>query len=171
MEMVEQIDKALWMADGEIVRFLGFPFPTRSVIARLAGHDLWGWAPVTLTPDLHSDLDRLGCVRHLASPNKMHHLYLKDWSKAYPQAQLWGPQSTIRERPDVKFREALEDCVPSDWGPTSTWHGSRARWMKFVFFHGSSHAVMVADLIARFVRVSRKNTAVGGSFRWRGSWE
>jgi hypothetical protein len=102
MELVEQIDKALWIADGEIVRFLDFPFPTRSVIARLAGGDLWGWAPVRLTPNLRSDLDRLGCVRHLLSPNKMHHLNLKDWSKADPQLQLWGPQSTIRKRPDLK---------------------------------------------------------------------
>ena len=150
MEMVERIDGALWIVAGEIVSFLGFPFPTRSVIVRLAGGDLWVWSPVRLTPDLRGDLDRQGCVRHLVSPNKMHHLYLKDWSQAYPQAQLRGPQSTIRKCPDLKFRGALEDCVPSDWRPDidlAWFRGSRAV-DEIIFFHGPSHAVMVADLIA-----------------------
>jgi hypothetical protein len=152
MEMVEQIDEALWIADGEIVSFLGIPFPTRSVIVRLVGGDLWVWSPVRLAPDLRADLDRLGRVRHLVSPNKMHHLYLKDWSKAYPQAQLWGPQSTIRKCSDLKFREALEDHVPSDWGSDidlAWFRGSRAM-DEIVFLHRPSRTVFVADLIAGF---------------------
>ena len=33
--MLEQVHDALWVAEGEIVSFFGFPYPTRSVIARL----------------------------------------------------------------------------------------------------------------------------------------
>jgi len=102
----------LHVGEGEIVSFHGFPFPTRSVIVRLASGNLWVWSPIRLVPELRADLERLGPVRHLVSPNKMHHLYLQGWSAAYPQAQLWGPQSTIRKRSTSLL----------EWSPTKPAH-------------------------------------------------
>lgn len=83
---LEQIHHALWLVEGEIVSFWGFPYPTRSVIARLSSGDLWVWSPVRLSPDLRAELAELRPVRHLVSPNKLHHLYLAQWRAAYPQA-------------------------------------------------------------------------------------
>ena len=40
--MLEQVHDALWIAEGEIVSFFGFPYPTRSVIARLANGESVG---------------------------------------------------------------------------------------------------------------------------------
>ena len=97
--MIEQVHDALWVAEGEIVSFFGFPYPTRSVIARLKNGDLWVWSPVKLTAALRTEVDRRGPVRHLVSPNKLHHLHLQEWKAAYPEAQLWGPQATYVERP------------------------------------------------------------------------
>lgn len=102
---------------GEIVSFYGVPYPTRSAIVRLENGNLWVWSPVKLTADLRAEVDRLGPVRHLVSPNKLHHLYLPEWKAAFPGAQLWGPQSTIKKRPDLEFRRALEDEPPSEWLP------------------------------------------------------
>ena len=65
--MLEQVHDALWVAEGEIVSFFGFPYPTRSVVARLANGDLWVWSPIKLTGDLRTEVDRLGRVRHLVS--------------------------------------------------------------------------------------------------------
>jgi hypothetical protein len=87
--MLEQVHEMLWVAEGENVSFFGFPYPTRSVIARLENGDLWVWSPVNLTADLRTEVDRLGPVRHLVSPNKLHHLYLREWKAAYPEASLW----------------------------------------------------------------------------------
>jgi hypothetical protein len=67
---------------------MAHPYPTRSVIARLENDDLWIWSPVKLTADLRADVDRLGRVRHLVSPNKLHHLYLSEWKAAYPETAL-----------------------------------------------------------------------------------
>ena len=111
--MLEQLHDALWVAEGETVSFFGLPYPTRSVIARLANGDLWVWSPVKLTADLRNEVDSLGPVRHLVSPNKLHQLYLQEWKAAYPAAQLWGPQTTIKKRPDIKFQEALADSPPA----------------------------------------------------------
>ena len=99
--MLEQMHDALWVAEGEIVSFFGAPYPTRSAIVQLENGDLWIWSPVKLTAALRAEVDLLGPVRHLVSPNKLHHLYLAEWKAAFPEAQLWGPQSTIKKRPDL----------------------------------------------------------------------
>lgn len=150
--MLEKIHDALWLAEGEIVSFYGFPYPTRSVVARLGGGDLWVWSPIRLVRDLRAELDRLGPVRHLVSPNKIHHLYLQDWNAAYPQAELWGPQSTIRKRGDLKFREALRDSAPLEWRPDidQAWFRGSIAMDEIVFFHRASRTVIVADLIEAF---------------------
>jgi hypothetical protein len=115
--MLKQVHDTLWVAEGEIVSFFGAGYPTRSVIARLESGQLWIWSPVKLTEDLRAEVDRLGSVGHLVSPNKLHHLYLREWKAAYPEASLWGPQSTIIKCTDLTFREALTDSPPPEWRP------------------------------------------------------
>jgi hypothetical protein len=146
------VRESLWVADGEIVHFFGAPYPTRSVIARLRNGDLWVWSPIKLTADLRADVDRLGPVRHLVSPNKLHHLYLREWKAAYPAASLWGPQSTIRKCSDLSFREALKDNPPSEWldDIDQAWFRGSFAMDEIVFFHRPSATVMVADLIQTF---------------------
>ena len=150
--MLEQVHDALWVAEGEIVSFFGIPYPTRSVIARLENGDLWVWSPVKLTADLRTEVDRLGPVRHLVSPNKLHHLYLQEWKAAYPEAQLWGPQSTIKKRPDLTFREALKDSPPPEWLPDidQAWFRGSFAMDEIVFLHRPSATAIVADLIQTF---------------------
>ena len=114
--MLEEIADTLWCVEGEIVSFYGFPYPTRAVIARFDNGDLWVWSPVKLIHELRNRVDGLGRVAHLVSPNKLHHLYLEEWKAAYPDAQLWGPKSTIRRFPKLTFREPLREiafCRPS----------------------------------------------------------
>jgi hypothetical protein len=151
-EMLEQAHDALWIAEGQIVSFFGAAYPTRSAIVRLKTGDLWVWSPVKLTADLRAEVDRLGPVRHLVSPNKLHHLYLSEWNAAFPEAQLWGPRSTIRKRPDLKFREALQDEPPPEWLPDidQAWFRGSFAMDEIVFLHRPSATAIVADLIQTF---------------------
>ena len=150
--MLQQVHDALWVAEGEIVSFFGAAYPTRSVIARLANGDLWVWSPAKLTDDLQNEVNGLGPVRHLVSPNKLHHLYLQEWKAAYPEAKLWGPQSTIKKRHDLKFQQALADSPPVDWHPDidQAWFRGSFAMDEIVFFHRPSATAIVADLIQTF---------------------
>jgi hypothetical protein len=150
--MLKQLHEALWIADGENVSFYGAPYPTRSVIARLERGNLWIWSPVKLTAKLRAEVDRIGTVRHLVSPNKLHHLYLQEWKAAYPEAALWGPRSTIKKRSDLSFREALKDCPPLEWHPDidQAWFRGSFAMGEIVFFHRPSGTAIVADLIQTF---------------------
>jgi hypothetical protein len=105
-----------------------------------------------LTDDLRRGVDALGPVRHLVSPNKLHHLFMQDWSATYPDALLWGPQSTLRKRPDLKFQAALEDVPPVQWSPDidQAWFRGSFAMDEIVFCHCPSGTAIVADLIQRF---------------------
>ena len=146
--MLERTHDALWVAEGQNVRFFGVPYPTRSAIIRLENGDLWVWSPVKLTAVLRAEVSQLGPVRHLVSPNKLHHLYLKEWKAAFPGAQLWGPRSTIKKRPDLEFHGALQDDPPSEWLPDidQAWFRGSFAMDEIVFLHRPSATVIVADL-------------------------
>jgi Domain of unknown function (DUF4336) len=152
MSRLENVDGALWLAEGEIVSFYGFPYPTRGAIARLADGRLWVWSPIRLDAELRGEIDRLGRVAHLVSPNKLHHLYLAEWKTLYPEAKLWGPESTVRRRRNLAFGRPLKDSPPAEWGPDfdQAWFRGSFALDEIVFFHRPSRTALVADLIQAF---------------------
>jgi hypothetical protein len=149
---LEPIDDSIWLVEGEIVNFYGFPYPTRTVIVRLNDAKLWVWSPTVLSPELRAEVGALGTVAYLVSPNKLHHLYLQDWKAAYPDAQLWGPQSTIRKRKDLTFHGALGDEPPAEWRGEidQAWFRGSPFMDEVVFFHKASSTAILADLSENF---------------------
>ena len=149
---LELIDDTIWVAEGETVSFYGFPYPTRSVVVRLPGDTLWIWSPIALTPDLRREIQGLGAVAHLVSPNKLHHLYLKDWQAAFPAARLWGPQSTIEKRRDLAFQPALNDEPPPEWAEIidQAWFRGSPFLDEIEFFHKPSATAIIADMSQNF---------------------
>jgi hypothetical protein len=152
MSPLIQVDTDIWIAEGEIVSFYGFPYPTRCVIVRLPDGALWIWSPIKLTEELRNAVSALGTPRHLVSPNKIHHLYLQDWAAEWPDAFLWGPQTTIDKRQDLKFQPALAKGVPEAWqGVIDMVRFTGSFFMdELVFFHRPSRTVILADLSENF---------------------
>ncbi len=152
MPRLETIDEQLWLADGEIVDFHGFAYPTRCVIVRLSDDRLWVWSPIELADELRADVDALGQVAHLVSPNKLHHLHLAEWKAAYPAAKLWGPPSTIKKFPAMAFAGALGDAAPPDWSSDidQVWFRGSFAMDEVVFFHRRSRTAIFGDLIQAF---------------------
>lgn len=152
MTELEQVSDGIWIADGGCVNFYGFAYPTRSVIVRLASSDLWIWSPINLKPELKAQVDDLGSVRYLVSPNKIHHLFLDQWCGAYSQARLYGPKSVIEKRKDLSFETSLDEGIPPEWGDEiGMVHFTGSPFMdEIVFFHRPSATVIMADLSENF---------------------
>ena len=149
---MEKLAENIWVAEGDIVDFHGFPYPTRSVIVRLASGALWCWSPVALTPALKTAIDRIGRPMHLVSPNKIHHIYLQDWKAVWPDAALWGPASTIRKRPDLTFEAPLENEPSAAWEGAidQIWFDGSPVMDEIVFLHQPSQTAILADLSENF---------------------
>lgn len=152
----------LWIVDGPVVRMAvpggSFPFPTRMVIVRLRSGGLWCHSPTALTPELREQVDALGPVRHLVSPNKLHYAFIPDWSRAYPDAVRWAApgvrERAARQHIAVDFDEELTDSAPAAWAEDIDqliFRGSRVL-QEVVFFHRPSATLLLADLIENFER-------------------
>jgi hypothetical protein len=150
--MLTSLAPDLWIADGQIVSFFGVDYPTRMVAVRLEGGGLWVWSPVKLTPALKEQVCELGPVRHLVSPNKLHHLFLGEWQVAFPEALLWGTASTIAKFKALKFHGALADVAPPDWaGQIDQFYFTNSPFLdELLFYHRASRTAIIADLSQTF---------------------
>lgn len=91
--------------------FLGLRLTSTMTVLRLAGGDLLVCSPVALTPGRRAAVDALGRVAHLYAPNLFHHLWLGDWSAAFPGARVHAPEGLARKRPELRI---------------DRWHGPQA---------------------------------------------
>lgn len=142
----------IWIVDGANVNFHGFAYPTRSVIVRLQDGGLWVWSPIALGDEVRREIQTIGVPTHLVSPNKLHHLFLRDWHAAFPLAQLWGPASTIGKCPGLPFQPPLEDEPPSAWAGQidQRWVRGSLAMDEIVFFYRPSRTAILADLSENF---------------------
>lgn len=161
----------VWIVDGPVIEmawaWTGLPFTTRMVVIKLSGGGLFVWSPIKLTPDLKKQVDALGPVECLISPNKLHYANLPAWQAAYPQARTWASPG-VRDRarsqgiavdfdrdlgddPDEAWREDIDQLV---------FKGSRYI-EEVVFLHKASRTLILADLIENL-----ELTKVSGPLRW-----
>jgi len=151
---LRQLGPGIWMADGPVASFHGFPYPTRMAVIRLSQGGLFIWSPVALSSMLRGSIDLLGPVHCLVSPNALHHLFLAEWQSAYPAARLYGSPRLRRKRQDLAFAGVLGDAPEPEWAADIDQVVVRGSFAltEIVFFHRSSHTVLFADLIQNFPR-------------------
>ncbi|KRB42662.1 DUF4336 domain-containing protein [Phenylobacterium sp. Root700] len=142
----------IWLADGSETEVIGFRYPTRMAVIRLAGGGLFIWSPVALTKSLQQQLQDLGEVRHLVAPNSLHHLFLEQWRQAYPLAKLYAAPGLDVRRKDLAFDAELGDAPPSEWSADLDqvlMRGNRIT-TEVVFFHRPSGTALFTDLLQQF---------------------
>ena len=150
-----------WVVDGPIERMayfggLSVPFPTRMVVARLGGGDLFVWSPIRPNDRLRSRIEAFGPVRHLVSPNRIHYAHISAWKRAYPGATAWASPG-VRARAASRGVEVSFDADLGD-GPDPAWREDfdqlifrGSRYMEeVVFFHRRTRTLILADLIENF---------------------
>jgi hypothetical protein len=150
--MLEEFGPHLYVANGPTVSFYGFPYPTRMAVAKLSDDSAWVWSPVALSEELAGAVDAIGPVGHIVSPNKLHHLFLGEWAKRWPDARLYAPHGLARKRPDLRFDAELADAPDPAWAADIDqviFRGSFAM-EEVAFFHRVSRTAIIGDLVQRF---------------------
>jgi hypothetical protein len=142
----------IWVAEGPTVSFYGFPYPTRMVIVRLMNGQLFVWSPIALDQTLRANVDRLGTVAYLVSPNSIHHLFLDEWKNAYPQAKLYASPDLAKKCRDIAFDATLGDAPEPAWAAEIDQVEMAGSFFltEIVFFHRVSRTAIFADLIQNF---------------------
>ncbi|MBN9080048.1 MAG: hypothetical protein BGP04_04685 [Rhizobiales bacterium 62-17] len=151
--MLNEFGPNIWIADGtDVVAAMGFRYPTRMAVIRLANGDLFIWSPTALTATLCAAVDRLGPVRHLVAPNSLHHVFLPDWKLAYPEALVYAAPGLRQKRKDIVFDRDLSETPEASWAgeiDQAVMNGN-AITTEVVFFHLPSGTVLFTDLLQRF---------------------
>lgn len=153
MSVLKQFGPEIWIADGPTVTAAGgFHYPTRMAVIRLSGARLLIWSPVALSDDLRAAVEALGVVDSLVAPNSLHHVFLGEWQRAFPQAKAYAPPGLREKRGDIAFHADLADACPPAWAgevEQAVMHGNRIT-TEVVFFHLASRTVLFCDLIQHF---------------------
>jgi hypothetical protein len=129
---------------------LPLAFPTRMTVVRLKSGDLFLHSPIVFNPTLVQQLQGLGSVRHLVSPNQFHYAHIGEWARAFPDAVMWASPH-VRERArargiDVQFNRDLAADAPDDWRDDIEQCVIPGGYFgEFAFFHKRSKTLVFAD--------------------------
>lgn len=151
--MLDEFGPDLWIVNGPTLTALaGFHYPTRMAIIRLTNGQLVVWSPVALTDELRAAAQALGVVRYLIAPNSLHHVFLGDWRRAYPDAEVFAPPGLREKRKDIRFDGDLGDAPIAAWANEIDFEIMRGNRIttEVVFFHRRSGTTIFADLIQNF---------------------
>ncbi|CDX51627.1 conserved hypothetical protein [Mesorhizobium plurifarium] len=131
---------------------LPLPHPTRMTVVRLSNGDLFLHSPTKFDAKLATELERLGKVRHLISPNQFHYAHIGEWAEAFPQALTWASPG-VRKRAKarhihVRFDRDLSQTPPEEWRTDIDQMLFPGGYFKeFIFFHRETRSLILADTI------------------------
>jgi hypothetical protein len=150
--MLKRFGDEIWISDGAMVKVAGFRYPTRMAVIRLSNSDLFVWSPIALSEALRREVDALGELRHLVAPNSLHHLFLAEWRRAYPDAKLCAPPGLREKRRDIRFDADLGDGPAEEWAADIDHVAFSGNLIttEIVLFHHRSRVAIFTDLIQHF---------------------
>lgn len=157
---LKSIGYNIWIVDGDVINLsfgpIKAPFTTRMTIVKLENGELWIHSPIDATDELFKEIDKLGEVKYLISPNKLHYAYIEQWQKRYPRAVTFaspGVEKRARKQGySIKFHEDLTKNSPHYWKKEIEqliFEGSTVV-QEVVFFHKTTKTLILTDLIENF---------------------
>lgn len=146
--MLEQIADDVWVAPRPL-RFLGVETGTRMTVVRLADGGLFVHSPVGLDASTREAVDALGPIKAVVAPSLFHHLYVGDWSRAYPGASLSACPGLENKRKDLAWSAVLGDEPEAAWSGEleQVFFGARSMENEVIFFHRKSKTIISCDFI------------------------
>ncbi|KPP94803.1 DUF4336 domain-containing protein [Erythrobacter sp. HL-111] len=152
LDTLKPVADDIWIADGGEVRMpfgpLAVPFTTRMTIVRLSQGRLWLHSPIAWHDGLAAGIARLGAVAFIVAPNDLHHLFVKPWHEAFPQARVFMAQGLAKKG---VAGSVLGDAAPDGWAGEIDQRVARGAVIdEAVFFHRASRTLILTDLIENF---------------------
>ena len=144
---LEELGPGLWVKRIPL-RFWTLPMGTRMTVMRLTTGYLMVHSPVNITDDVVDQLRMIAPVGYLIAPNRLHHLYIRDWHDQYPDAELWGVKGLHRKRSELPWTGVLGPTPESAWAGDVDQVLFRNRFMEeAVFFHRRSQTLVLTDMM------------------------
>lgn len=148
-------------------------------VVRLHSGQLWLHSVIPIDDALAEELAELGEAAHIVAPNRLHHTFLADAMRRYPNARVWAAPGLPEKRRDIAFDEILGDHPPADWAnDLDQVHLRGNRWAsEVVFLHRASRTLLLTDLLfnirhahGRFTRFVLRSMGAWGKLAQSKMW-
>lgn len=169
-----QFAENTWIFDRDL-KFVGIEVGARMTIIDLGGGELFVHSPIGLTEKLKSEIRSLGKVSYVVAPNRMHHLFIKDFKSEFPEAKFYCAPSLEKKRSDFSFDGVISDNQNFPWNPVlkHKFVEGAPFYNEVVFFDPRSKTLVLTDLAAHIceskslvTRVVLKAIGSFGHFGW-----
>ncbi|KAF9239306.1 hypothetical protein BU15DRAFT_74724 [Melanogaster broomeanus] len=151
--VIREVANGVWTFSRPFARYGVIRVGGRSTAIKLKDGGVWVLASTPLDDETRTKINELGNVRYIINPDAVHHLFLPEFKRAYPDAKVIGVADTIARMKD--------QAVPFDglWGrdPSDTQYGfeedikhcyfSGFRNKDVAFLHVASRSLIEADLL------------------------
>lgn len=156
IDTLKPVSDDVWIVDGPAICFgpwpFVMPFSTRMTILRMAGN-LMVHSPTHLTTALKAQVERLGRLRWIVGPSRIHYWWIPEWHTAFPDAEIYlAPriQEQAGGRIDFSFCP-LDKDAGYPWDDEIATLPIAGRYMTEVeLFHRNSRTLVLTDLIENF---------------------
>jgi hypothetical protein len=117
-------------------------------VIRLESGRLILHSPINMTDETVNEIEKLGSVDYIVSPNNFHHLFVLNALKSFPKAELYVADGLEKKRPDLKNYKLLSHA-------TNLWPGEIEvmryegvpKLSEYVFFHKKSKTLITTDIV------------------------
>lgn len=151
--VIREVAKDVWIFSRPFARLGIFPMGGRSTAVKLRQGGVWVLASTPLTQDTRNKIDELGEVKYIIGADAVHHLFLGEFKRAYPNAKLIAVEDATKNMSDKSLQ------FDGLWGrdPPGTNYGfedeikhcyfSGFRNKDVAFLHMPSKSLIEADLL------------------------
>lgn len=145
--LLEKIAEDVWGAEGLVSPGPGMRMRTRMTVVRKPNGGVWVHSPIELSDELAAEIESLGTVEEIVSPNLFHHLFLRGALDRWPEADFYASEGLAAKRKDLPTATSL--------AAQESWLGcfdvfalaGMPRFQEFVFLHRPSKTLLVTDLV------------------------
>ncbi|GLB39061.1 hypothetical protein LshimejAT787_0602230 [Lyophyllum shimeji] len=151
--VIREVANGVWTFSRPFARYGVVPVGGRSTAIKMKNGGVWVLASTPLEPETKAKLDELGGVKYIVGADAVHHLFLGDFKKAYPDAKLIAPKEAIERHGDKNL--VFDGAWGRDLPNTRYGFEDEIKHRFFsgfvnkdvVFFHPDSKVLIEADLL------------------------
>ncbi|QRV73494.1 hypothetical protein RhiJN_01508 [Ceratobasidium sp. AG-Ba] len=168
--VIREVAPNLWTFSVPFSRFNIFPVGGRSTAVKLESGDVWLLASTPADDATKTKLSEIGPVKYIIGADAVHHLYLNEYKKLYPDAKVIGVPGLVAKKEGVlKFDGVYgQDPAGTKYGyepEIQACYFSGFQNQDVAFLHTASKTLIQADLLFNLpAKEQYQNSKSSGKF-------
>ncbi|CAE6499674.1 unnamed protein product [Rhizoctonia solani] len=150
--VIREVTHNVWTFSKPFARFGIFPVGGRSTAVRLQSGDVWVLASTSLNDETKAKLKEIGPVKYICGADAVHHLFLGQYKREYPEAKVIGVAALVaKKKGEFEFDGVYgRDAPETKYGyepEIQACYFSGFQNQDVAFLHAPSKTLIQADLL------------------------